>query len=64
MKKSKILLVIPKGNLYCRRKRSARGLRFIVSSEGLSIEIDIDLLIRSPIQVQTEADVGRGNIVT
>ena len=31
-----------------------RGLWFKVSSEGLSTEIDI--LIRSPIQLQTEAD--------
>ena len=35
--------------------RSARGPRFKVSSEGLSAEIDIPL--RSPIQVQTKADV-------
>ena len=54
-KKMKIILYYPKGNSYCRRKSSARGPRFKVSSEGLSTEIDI--LIRSPIQVQTGADV-------
>ena len=48
-------ILIPKGNWHCRRKSSARGPKFKVSSEGLSTEIDI--LIRSPIQVQTEADV-------
>ena len=37
------------------RKRIAWGPQFKASSEGLSTEIDI--LIRSPIQVQTEADV-------
>ena len=36
-------------------KSSARGPQFKVSSEGLSAEIDI--LIRSLIQVRTEADV-------
>ena len=46
---------IPKKNSYCHRKSSARGPRFKVSSEGLSAEIDIPL--RSPIQVQTKADV-------
>ena len=46
---------IPKENSYCRRKCSARGPRFKVSSKGLSAEIDI--LQRSPIQVQTKADV-------
>ena len=45
---------IPKGNSYCRRKNSARGLQFKVLSEGLSTEIDE--LIRPPIQVLTEAD--------
>ena len=44
-------ILIPKGNSYCRRKSSARGPWFKVSSEGLSAEIDILLL--SPIQVQT-----------
>ena len=48
-------LLIPRGNSYCRRKSSARGPRFKVSSEGLSAEIDIPL--RSPIQVQTKAYV-------
>ena len=48
-------ILIPKGNSYCRRERSARGPRFKVSSEGLSTEIDIPQ--RSPIQVLTEADV-------
>ena len=48
-------ILISKGNPYYRRKSSARGPRFNVSSEGLSTEIDI--LIRSPIQVPTEADV-------
>ena len=47
-------ILIPKGNSYCRRKSSARGPRFKVSSEGLSAEIDIPQ--RSPIQVQTKAD--------
>ena len=47
--------LIPKGNSYCRRKSSARGPRFKVSSEGLSAEFDIPL--RSPIQVQTKVDV-------
>ena len=40
---------------YCRRKSSASGPRFKVSFEGLSAEIDIPL--RSPIQVQPKADV-------
>ena len=48
-------LLIPDGNSYCRRKSSARGPWFKVSSERLSTEIDI--LIRSPIQVQTKADI-------
>ena len=48
-------ILIPKGNSYCRRKSSARGPRLKVSSEGLSAEIDIPQ--RSPIQVQTKADV-------
>ena len=47
--------LIPEGNSYCRRKSSARGPRFIVSSEGLSAEIDIPQ--RSPIQVQTKVEV-------
>ena len=47
-------ILIPKGNSYCRRKSSARGPRFKVSSEGLSAEIDIPL--RSPIQVQTKSN--------
>ena len=55
MKKENCTLLIPKGNLYRLRKSSARGPRFKVSSEGLSSEIDI--LQRSPIQVQTKADV-------
>ena len=29
-------IFIPKGNLYCRHKSSARGPRFKVSSEGLN----------------------------
>ena len=45
-------ILIPEGNSYCRLKSSARGPRFKVLSERLSIEIDI--LIRSPIQVLTE----------
>ena len=48
-------ILIPKGNSFCRRKSSASGPRFKVSSEGLSAEIDIPQ--RSPIQVQTKADV-------
>ena len=44
-----------KGNSYCRRKSSAMGPRFKVSTEGLSTEIDI--LIRLPIKVQSDADV-------
>ena len=48
-------ILIPTGNSYCRRKSSARGPRFKVSSEGLLAEIDIPQ--RSPIQVQTKADV-------
>ena len=48
------ILLIPKGNSYCRRKISAREHRFKVSSEGLSAEIDIPL--RSPVQVQTKID--------
>ena len=44
-------ILIPKGNTYCRRKSSAKGPRFKVLYEGLSTEIDI--LIRSPIQVVT-----------
>ena len=48
-------ILIPKGNSYCRRKSSARGPRFKVSSIELSAEIDIPL--RSPIQVQTKAKV-------
>ena len=48
-------ILIPKGNSYCGRKSSARGPLFKVSSEGLSVEIDIPL--RSPIQVQTKANV-------
>ena len=53
-KKKKIencTILIPKGNSYCRRKSSARGPRFKVSSE------EIDIPQRSPIQVQTKADV-------
>ena len=38
-----------------RMKSSARGPRFKVSSDGLSTEIEV--LIRSPIQEVTEADV-------
>ena len=48
-------ILIPKGNSYCRRKSSARGPWFKVSSEGLSAEIDIPQ--RSPIQVQTKVEV-------
>ena len=44
-------MMIQKGNSYYRHKSSARGPWFKVSSEGLSTEIDI--LIRSPIQLQT-----------
>ena len=47
--------LITKRNSYCRRKSSARGPRFKVPSEELSTEIDI--LIRLPIQEQTEAGV-------
>ena len=54
-KKENCTILIPKGNSYCRHKSSARGPRFKVSSEGPSAEIDI--LQRSPIQVQTKADV-------
>ena len=38
-KNENCIALIPKGNSYCRRKSSARGLRFKVSSEGLSAEI-------------------------
>ena len=48
-------IIIPKENSYSRRKSSARVPRFKVLSEGLTAEIDIPL--RSPIQVQTKADV-------
>ena len=48
-------ILIHKGNLYCRRKISARGPRFKVSSEGLLAEIGIPL--QSPIQVETKTDV-------
>ena len=48
-------ILIPKENSYCRHKSSARGPPFKISPEGLSTETDI--LIRSPMQVQTEADV-------
>ena len=48
-------ILSPKGNSYCRRKSSARGPQFKVSSEGLSAEIDIPQ--RSPIQVQTKVKV-------
>ena len=48
-------ILIPKENSYCRFKNSVRGPRFKVSPKGLSAEIDIPL--RSPIQVQTKADV-------
>ena len=48
-------ILIPKGNSCCRRKSSGRGPQFKISTEGLSAEIDI--LIRSPIQVKTKADV-------
>ena len=48
-------LLIPNGNSYCRRKSSARGLRCKVSSEGLSAA-EIDIPLRSPIQVQAKAD--------
>ena len=54
MKNENCTILIPKRNSYCRRKSSARGPRFKVSSEGLSAEIDISQ--RSPIQVQTKAD--------
>ena len=47
-------ILISKGNSYCRRKSSARGPRFKVSSKGLSAESDI--LLQSPIHVQTKAD--------
>ena len=50
MKIENCTILIPKGNSCCRRKSSARGLRFEVSSEGLSTEMDI--LIWSPNQVQ------------
>ena len=56
-KNEKCTIFVPKGNSYCRRKSSARGLWFKVSSEGQSTEIDI--LIRSPIEVQTGADCTR-----
>ena len=49
-------ILIPKGNSYCRRKSSAKGPWFKVSSEGLFIA-EIDIPLRSPIQVQTEANV-------
>ena len=48
-------LLIPKGNSYCCRKSSATGLRVKVSYKGLSAEIDI--LLHSPIHVQTKVDV-------
>ena len=48
-------MLIPKGNSYCRHKSSARRPLFKLSSEGLSAEIDI--LLWSPIQVQTKTDV-------
>ena len=47
--------LILKGNSYRRRKSIARGPRSKVSSEGLSTEIDI--LLRSPIQVLSKTDV-------
>ena len=43
----------PKGNSYCRRKNSARGPRFKVEE----LLTEIDMLIQSHIQVQTEANV-------
>ena len=48
-------IIIPKGNVYYSRQSSSRGPRLKVSSEEQSTEIDI--LIRSPIQVQNEANV-------
>ena len=54
-KNEKCTILIPKGNSYYRYKSSARGPRFKVSLEGISVEIDI--LIWSPIQVQTWVDV-------
>ena len=53
--KENYILFIQNGNSYCSRKSSARGTRYKVSSEGLTAEIDI--LIRSLIQVQTKVDV-------
>ena len=45
----------PKENLHCHGKSRAKGPRFKISSEGLSAEINI--LQRSPIQVQTKVEV-------
>ena len=42
-KNENCIILIPKGNSYCRNKSSAMGPRFKVSSEGLSAEIDIPL---------------------
>ena len=45
-------ILIPRGNLYCRQVP-----RFIAQPKGLSPEIN--MLIRSPIQVLTEAAVAK-----
>ena len=54
-KRENCTVLIPKGNSYCRRKSSARGPWFRVSSKGLSTEIY--MLIRSSIKILTEAHV-------
>ena len=55
LKITKLHYINPKGNSYCCRKSSARGPWFKVSSEELSIEIDI--LMRSTIQVQNKTSL-------
>ena len=51
----KLHYIFRKGKLILSPQEQRQGPQLKVSSEGLSTEIDI--LIRSPIQVQTEADV-------
>ena len=50
-----MLYINPKGKFILSAQEQRQELRYKVSSEGLSTEIDI--LIRHPIQVQTKAAV-------
>ena len=63
IEKENFTILIPKGYSYCRRKSSVGGPRFKVSSEGLSAEIDIPLLVTHPSTNQGRCCLTPANLV-